>query len=102
MQGAERIGSTVFPLGAIESDKHLDMINKIKPSTFSGTVSYCMHLLMKAREKGMNLKESSVTRLIAGGEIGASLPNTKEISRGWFGARILMFLKFMMQQHHQS
>ncbi|WP_078428062.1 phenylacetate--CoA ligase family protein [Alkalihalobacterium alkalinitrilicum] len=84
LQGAERIGSTIFPLGAIESDKHLDLIERIKPSTFSGTVSYCMHLLMKAKEKGIDLQESSVTRLIAGGEIGASLPHTKEIlTNGW-------------------
>lgn len=84
LQGAERIGSAVFPLGAIESDKHLDMIEKVKPTAFSATVSYCMHLLMKARERGVDLSESSVMRLIAAGEIGASLPSTKEIlTKGW-------------------
>ncbi|WP_066304033.1 phenylacetate--CoA ligase family protein [Bacillus sp. FJAT-29814] len=84
LQGAERIGSTVFPLGAIESDRHIDMIDKIKPTAFSATVSYCMHLLNKARERGVELSESSVKRLIAGGESGASLPNTRAIlTKGW-------------------
>ncbi|WP_342431585.1 phenylacetate--CoA ligase family protein [Neobacillus sp. FSL H8-0543] len=84
LQGAERIGSTVFPLGAIESDRHLDMIEKIKPTAFSATVSYCMHLLNKARERGVELSESSVKKLIAGGESGASLPNTRAIlTKGW-------------------
>ena len=84
LQGAERIGSTVFPLGAIDSDRHLEMIERIKPSTFVATPSYFLHLMNKSREKQIDLPKSSVVRLIAAGEAGGSLPRTKELlSTGW-------------------
>lgn len=89
LQGAEQIGSTVFPLGAIDTDRHLEMIERIQPSTFVGTPSYLLHLLNKAKEKRIDLSKSSVVRLIAGGEAGASLPSTKEVlSTGW-GASLI-------------
>lgn len=84
LQGAEKLGATIFPLGATESDKHLDLIERLQPSTFVGTISYCMHLLDKARSRGIDLSQSSVKRIIAAGETGASLPNTRKIvTKGW-------------------
>ena len=84
IQGAERIGSTIFPLGPMESVKQLELMDKVKSTVFSATPSYCMHLINKAKEIGMNLEESSVKRLIVGGEAGGSLPNTKAaLTKGW-------------------
>lgn len=84
LQGAERIGATILPLGPMESEKQLELIDRIKPTVFSATPSYCMHLIHKAKEIGFDLASSSVRMLLVGGEPGGSLQNTKRIlSEGW-------------------
>lgn len=84
LQGLEHIGATVFPLGNIESRRHLELMQKVGSTIFSGTPSYCMHLIGVAEEMGIDLAASSVNRLIVGGEPGGSLPGTKEaLTDGW-------------------
>jgi phenylacetate-CoA ligase len=84
IQGAERLGATVFPLGPVESEKQLELMNQIGSTVFSATPSYCMHLINKAKELGFNLKENTIKRLLVGGEAGGSLKGPKNlIANGW-------------------
>ncbi len=84
MQGLERLGATCLPLGAIESARQLEMLERIRPTLFSGTPSYCRHLAGEAAKRGIDLREGSVRRLFVGGEPGGSLPGVKEaLSAGW-------------------
>jgi len=84
IQGAERIGATVFPIGPIDSEKQVEFIQRLKPTVFSATPSYCIHLLSVAARMGVDLRESSVRTLFVGGEPGGSLPGTsKAIAEGW-------------------
>ena len=88
LQGLERLGATSFPLGAIESDRQLTLMNLIRPTAFVGTPSYALHLLSRAKEMGVELSENSVKRFLVGGEAGGGLREPKRIlSEGW-GASI--------------
>ncbi|MDP9821914.1 phenylacetate-CoA ligase [Nocardioides massiliensis] len=89
VQGVERIGAALFPLGVAESEKHLEFIERLKPRVFSGTPSYCMHLISVAQELGIDLKESSVKTLLVGGEPGGSLPGTRQILEEAWGATLI-------------
>jgi phenylacetate-CoA ligase len=88
LQGLEHIGTTVFPLGNIDSKRHLELMQKVGSTIFSGTPSYCQHLIGVAAEMGIDLAESSVNRLIVGGEPGGSLPGTKDVLTNGWGASV--------------
>ncbi|HEX6955694.1 MAG TPA: hypothetical protein VF156_12520, partial [Agromyces sp.] len=84
LQGVERLGATAFPLGAIDSERHLTLMPVIGSTLFVGTPSYCNHLLSVAEGMGIDLAASTVRRLFVGGEPGGSLPGTRELlTRGW-------------------
>ena len=84
LQGLENIGVTAFPVGNIDSRRHLELMRKVGSTIFSGTPSYAQHLTGVAAELGIDLPASSITRLIVGGEPGGSLPGTREaLTEGW-------------------
>jgi phenylacetate-CoA ligase len=84
LQGLEKMGVTNFPLGAISSAQHLEMMDRVKPSMFVGTPSYCRHLATTAAEQGIDVSQNSVTKLLVGGEPGGSIAGVKEaLSAGW-------------------
>ncbi len=89
IQGVEEIGAALFPLGVAESEKHLDFIQRLRPTVFSGTPSYCMHLLSVAHERGVDLRQSSVRLLLVGGEPGGSLPGTRDLLEQGWGATLV-------------
>ncbi|MBC9734304.1 phenylacetate--CoA ligase family protein [Nocardioides marmotae] len=89
VQGVERIGAALFPLGVAESEKHLEFLERLRPTVFSGTPSYCMHLISVAQEAGVDLRESSVRTLLVGGEPGGSLPGTRQILEEAWGATLV-------------
>ena len=89
VQGVEEIGAALFPLGVAESEKHLEFIQRLRPTVFSATPSYCLHLLSLAHDRGIDLKESSVRLLLVGGEPGGSLPGTREIIEFGWGASLV-------------
>jgi phenylacetate-CoA ligase len=84
LQGLEHLGATVFPLGNIDSQRHLELMRHVGSTIFSATPSYCMHLIGLADKLGIDLSASTVRRLIVGGEPGGSLPGTREaLTHGW-------------------
>jgi phenylacetate-CoA ligase len=88
LQGLEAIGSTIFPLGNIDSKRHVELMHKVGSTIFSGTPSYCQHLLGVAEQMGFDLADAPVNRLIVGGEPGGSLPGTKEVLTTGWGASV--------------
>jgi phenylacetate-CoA ligase len=84
LQGIEAVGATAFPLGNIDSQRHLELLHKVGSTVFSGTPSYCRHLLGVAETMGLDLAASSVRRLLVGGEPGGSLAGTRDVlTEGW-------------------
>lgn len=86
LQGLERIGATVFPLGVTDSERHLELITRLGSTVFTATPSYCIHLLSVAEKMGIDLKDSTVRTLLVGGEPGGSLPGTRRIIQEGWGA----------------
>jgi phenylacetate-CoA ligase len=84
IQGLERLGATCFPLGAIESERQVELMHKVGSTFFSATPSYCQHLITVAERMGLNLADGPVGRLVVGAEPGGSLPGTKQaLTDGW-------------------
>ena len=88
LQGFEAIGTTIFPLGNIDSKRHVELMHKVGSTIFCGTPSYCQHLLGVAEQMGLDLADSPVRRLVVGGEPGGSLPGTKEVLTSGWGAAV--------------
>lgn len=88
VQGAERIGATLFPLGVTESRRHLELLGRLGSTVFSATPSYCIHLLSVAEALGVDLRASTVKHLLVGGEPGGSLPGTAAVIREGWGATV--------------
>jgi phenylacetate-CoA ligase len=86
VQGAERIGATVFPLGVTDSERHLELITRLNSTVFSATPSYCIHLLSVAKQLGIDLAAGPIRRILVGGEPGGSLPGTRKIIEDGWGA----------------
>ncbi|TCK27850.1 phenylacetate--CoA ligase family protein [Pseudonocardia endophytica] len=88
VQGAERIGATLFPIGITDSERHLELIARLRSTVFSATPSYCIHLLSVAERMGVDLRASTIRHLLVGGEAGGSLPGTREIIGDGWGATV--------------
>jgi phenylacetate-CoA ligase len=84
LQGLEHVGCTTFPLGNIDSERHLELMYRVGSTIFSATPSYALHLATVAERMGIDLRDSPVQRLIVGGEPGGSLPGTSDaITAAW-------------------
>lgn len=88
MLGVERVGATVFPVGAAESKRQIDLIGQLKPTVIAGTPSYVLHLADIARSMGVDLIASGVHTLIVGGEPGGTVPGMMAAMRAGWGERI--------------
>lgn len=74
--GAERIGCTVIPAGAGQTELQVQAMAELKPDTYIGTPSFLKLIIEKAAEMGADI--SSVKRALMGAE---ALP---ESLRQWF------------------
>lgn len=79
LQATERIGATTFPTGSVvPTDKQIEFLYTLGTTVVVGTPSYLIHLADRARSLGHDLRSSSVTMLISGGEPGGSIPAVRE------------------------
>lgn len=76
--GAARIGCTVIPAGAGQTELQVQAMAELKPDTYIGTPSFLKLIIEKAAEMGADI--SSVKRALMGAE---ALP---ESLRQWFAA----------------
>lgn len=84
LQGLERIGATCFPLGAVESERQIELMHRLGSTFFSATVSYCQHLVTVAERMGLTLADGPVRRLVIGAEAGAGVASSKKrLTDGW-------------------
>jgi phenylacetate-CoA ligase len=74
--GAARIGCTVIPAGAGQTELQVQAMSELKPDTYIGTPSFLKIIIEKAAEMGVDI--SSVKRAMMGAE---ALP---ESLRQWF------------------
>lgn len=90
LHGTTRLGATNFPAGALDSRKHIEMMQQLGSTVLAGTPSYCLHLGEVAKEIGFDLTTLPIHSLLVGGEPGGMLEGPRAAIRQVFGdVRIL-------------
>ncbi len=74
--GAARIGCTVIPAGAGQTEMQVRAINDLRPDTYVGTPSFLRIIIEKAQEMGVDI--SSLKRALTGAEA------LSDSLRSWF------------------
>jgi len=88
LAGAERLGATVFPLGAGVPGQTLMAVSwarEMRPTAFYGTPSYALHFAETAAREGLDPRSLGLRILFFSGEPGAGIPATKELIEKTFG-----------------
>lgn len=88
--GMERLGATIFPIGAADSRRQIELIGLLKPTVLGATPSYVLHLAEVARGMGVDLSRSSVHTLVMGGEPGGGIPGSQAAMRAAWGEHVVI------------
>ena len=84
----ERIGLAHVPIGTGNTERLLRAIELLRPDAVVLTPSYAAHLVERGLERGLDLRESSVERVLVAGEPGGGEPAFRAaLEEGW-GARV--------------
>jgi phenylacetate-CoA ligase len=84
----ERLGLCHVPFGTGNTERLLQAIDQLRPDAVVLTPSYAAHLLERAAERGVDLRASSVRRVLVAGEPGGGEPAFRaRLEDGW-GARV--------------
>jgi phenylacetate-CoA ligase len=84
----DRIGLAHIPVGTGNTERLLRAIELLKPEAAVLTPSYAAHLVERAGERGVDLRGSSVERVLVAGEPGGGEPAFRvKLEEGW-GARV--------------
>jgi phenylacetate-CoA ligase len=84
----ERLGLSHIPVGAGDTERLLRAVATLKPEAVALTPSYAAYAIEAAAERGLDLRGSSVRRLLVAGEPGGGEPAfRKRLEAGW-GARV--------------
>jgi phenylacetate-CoA ligase len=84
----DRIGLSHIPVGTGNTERLLDAIEHLRPDAVVLTPSYAAHLVERAEERGVDLRGSTVERVLVAGEPGGGEPAFRaRLEEGW-GARV--------------
>ena len=84
----ERIGLSHVPVGAGNTERLVRAIELLRPEAAALTPSYAAHLVEWAGERDVDLRGSSIKRLLVAGEPGGGEPALRaRLEEGW-GARV--------------
>ena len=84
----DRIGACHVPLGTGNTERLLTAIELLRPQAAVLTPSYAAYLIEVAADRGLDLAESSVERVLVAGEPGGGEPAFRAMLEGGFGARV--------------
>jgi phenylacetate-CoA ligase len=80
----DRLGLCHIPVGSANTERLMTAIDLLKPSVAVMTPSYALHLAEWARERGMDLANSSVKRVLVAGEPGGGEPAMRmKLEEAW-------------------
>ena len=79
LYAAQSVGATVFPMGAADTRRHIEMIYKLGCTVIEATPSYLLHMGEVAREMGYDPAGSPLRIFLSGGEPGGSIPSTRKL-----------------------
>ncbi len=81
----DRIGVCHIPIGSGNTERLMRAIDLLKPDAIALTPSYALHLAEWAAERDIDLRGSSVERLLVAGEPGGGEPAMRREARGGLG-----------------
>jgi phenylacetate-CoA ligase len=84
----DRIGLCHIPLGTGNPDGLLRAIELLRPTAAVLTPSYAAHLVERAAERDVDLRGSSVERVLVAGEPGGGEPAFRAMLEDGWGARV--------------
>ena len=80
----ERIGLTHVPVGIGNTERLVLAVQRLRPDAVVLTPSYAAHLVEWAAERGIDLRGSSVRRVLVAGEPGGGEPQFRAaLEEGW-------------------
>jgi phenylacetate-CoA ligase len=84
----DRIGLTHIPIGTGNTERLLRAIEVLRPEAVVATPSYAAYLVESAADRGIDLRGSSVERVLVAGEPGGGEPAFRtRVEEGW-GAKL--------------
>jgi phenylacetate-CoA ligase len=84
----ERIGLCHVPVGTGSTERLLQAIEQLRPEAVVLTPSYAAHLVEAAAERGLELRGSSIDRVLVAGEPGGGEPAFRALLEEGWGARV--------------
>ncbi|MET0448738.1 MAG: AMP-binding protein [Aeromicrobium sp.] len=84
----QRIGCTVIPAGAGDTERQIDVMRTFGSTAACGTPSFMLHLAEVAESLGKPLADNQVRRIQVGGEPGAGIPGTRQRIEELWGAKV--------------
>ena len=82
-------GATSLPAGGMSSEARLELLQQADATIVFCTPTYALRLAEVARQQGIDLAASSVSRVVVAGEHGGSLPAVRERIETAWGARVI-------------
>lgn len=83
-EAVQKLGSMSIPGGSMSSEERLNSMLENQATVLLCTPSYALHLAEVAAKQGIDLKKSTITKIITAGEPGGSVLSTRnQIERFW-------------------
>lgn len=83
-----RLGLCHIPVGSGNTERLMAAVQLLKPQILGCTPSYALHLSEWAKDRGIELKRSSIARILVAGEPGGGEPAMRaKLEEAW-GARV--------------
>jgi phenylacetate-CoA ligase len=83
----EKMGCLVLPSGNMTTEQRVGLIADMQATVVCATPTYALRLAQEARERGVDLVNGAVKRLILSGEPAGSIPATKRLIEEQWGAK---------------
>jgi phenylacetate-CoA ligase len=78
LQGYERIGVTTIPLGPGQTERLISAYKNIGANILMATPSYAEYLIDWCNQRGIDIPELGVEKVVVAGEPGGSIPAVRE------------------------
>lgn len=88
LQAFDALGLCHIPVGSGNSERLLAAVRLLRPQILALTPSYALHLAERAAGQGIDLRGSSVARLMVAGEPGGGEPALRARLEAAWGARV--------------
>ena len=83
----EKMGCMVLPSGNMTTQGRVELIDQMGATVVCATPTYALRLAQEARDLGIDLPGGPVQRLVLSGEPAGSIPASKRLIEGQWGAK---------------